>query len=165
MNDAIVGRPSSSRTSSDDIHRRLAREKNVDLAAEAQILRSLADIEADPRLALAGVAAINLHDAILEAQSGKGPLERPVIEHDHIGPALNDVGGANRCLRFGATGRLPVHRGGVGAFRDELGRDARPGCGPSPGRPTSHSESAEAAAGPCVDLTRLSALISIPIKQ
>ena len=72
MNDAIVGRPSSSRTSSDHGHRRLAGEEDVDVAAEAQVLGPLTDVEADPRLALAGVAAVDLHDPVLEAQARKG---------------------------------------------------------------------------------------------
>ena len=41
-----------------DVHRRIAGEQNVDLAPETQVLSALADVEADPRLALAGVAAM-----------------------------------------------------------------------------------------------------------
>ena len=65
---------------------------------------------------------------------------------------------------LGAVGRLLVDRGGVGALGDQLGRDPglvvdldqedRPAVLHQPGR-----------AGPWTALTRLSGLISIPIKQ
>ncbi len=105
-------------------HRRIAREEDVDVAPETQVLRPLADVEADPRLALAGVAAVDLDDPVLEAQSGERTLERTVVEHGHIGPALDEIGGTDRRLRLGLAGRLLVDRSGVGAFGDQLGRDA-----------------------------------------
>ena len=76
--------------------RGFAVEQDVDVAAETQVLRSLTDVETDPGLALARIAAVDLHDAVLQAQPRKGCLERAVLVHDDVGPALNDVGRANR---------------------------------------------------------------------
>src|SRR5262249_18509909 len=53
----------------DDRDGRLAVEEDVDVAAEAQVLRPLADVEADLRLALPGVPAIDLDDAIFDAEA------------------------------------------------------------------------------------------------
>ena len=72
MNDAMVGWPSSSLTSSDHGDGRLAVEEDVDIAAEAQVLSALPDVEADPGLALAGIAAVDLHDADTRVPAPKG---------------------------------------------------------------------------------------------
>ena len=104
----MVGRPSSSRTSSDHGDGRLALKEDVEVAAKTEVLGSLADVEADPRLAFAGVAAVELHDAVFQAQTRQGSFERAVFVHDDIGPALNDVGGAERSVSARPGRRLPV---------------------------------------------------------
>ena len=103
-----------------------ASEKNVDVTSETQVLRSLTDVEADLRLALARIAAVNLHDPVFEAQPRKSTLERTILIHDHVGPALDDLGsGRSKSFGSGLPGRPPVERSGVGAVGGQLGRDAR----------------------------------------
>ena len=71
MNDAIVGRPSSSRISSTTF---TAGSQVKRMSTSLRKPRSCVPwptLKLILRLALAGVAAINLHDAVLEAQSGK----------------------------------------------------------------------------------------------
>ena len=106
-------------------HRGLALKQDVDVAAETQVLRSLTDVEADPRLALAGIARIDLDDPVLQAQARQRSLERAVTKHGHVGPALDDLGGADRLLGLGPARRRLVDRGRVRALRDKLRRDAR----------------------------------------
>ena len=70
----------------DDLVRRLAVEKNVHLVAESEVLGSLADIEFELGLALAGVAAVELHHAIFQRQAGQFLFQRLVIGHLQIEP-------------------------------------------------------------------------------
>ena len=106
----------------DERHRGLAVEKDVDITPEPQVLRALTDVEADPRFPFARIPAMDLHDPVLEAQPGERTLEWTILIHDHIGPALDDLGGADRFFRIRAAGRLAVEGSGIGAVR----RPARP---------------------------------------
>ena len=49
-------------------HGRVALKEDVEVAAKTEVLGSLADVEADSRLALAGIAAVDLDDAVFEAR-------------------------------------------------------------------------------------------------
>ena len=65
-------------------HRRLAGKEDINIAAEAQVLSALADVEADLRFTLAGIPAVDLQDLILEAQ---------------VRTAIVSAAGRHRCSR------------------------------------------------------------------
>ena len=71
MNEAIVGPAVVVLHVQHHRDRGLAGEEDVDVAPEAQVLRPLADVEADLGLALAGVAAVDLDDPVLDRQAGE----------------------------------------------------------------------------------------------
>ncbi len=54
-------------------------EQHVDLVAEAQVLRALADVERQLGLALAGVAAVELDDAIFQLQARQVLVQRLAV--------------------------------------------------------------------------------------
>src|SRR5205823_6334500 len=59
--------------------------------AETEILCSLADIKGNCCVALAGITAVKLDNAILELQTAKGRRERLFIEHHHVQPPIHDL--------------------------------------------------------------------------
>ena len=75
----------------DDGARGQAAEENIDLAAEAEILGALADIEGEPGFALADVAAVEGDDAVLDLQSAQRLAHRLAIIHFAVEPAIGDI--------------------------------------------------------------------------
>ena len=69
----------------------LAVKEQIDLAAEAEILRSLANVEAELGVALASVAAVKLDDAILQGQAAERLGERLGIVHRQAKPTIDDL--------------------------------------------------------------------------
>ena len=67
-------------------------EQDRHLAAEAEVLRPLADVEADRRLALAGLAAVDKQDGVLDLQAAQVRRHRLVGEHLHVEEALGGLG-------------------------------------------------------------------------
>src|SRR4029450_11591615 len=55
-------------------------EQHVCFAAEAQVLRTLPHVEGNLRFAFAGVAAVELKDAILQCQSTERFAQRCLVE-------------------------------------------------------------------------------------
>ena len=105
-------------------HGRLALEEDRHFVAKADVLRSLADVEADRRFALALVAAVDLHDAIFEVEAGELGDERLIVEHLDVHPAVGHVFGLHGRLRIGAAGGASVERRGVGTGRPQVGGHA-----------------------------------------
>ena len=70
---------------------RLAVEEQVNFAAKTEVLRSLANVEAELGIALAGVAAVKLHDAILQGQAAERLGERLGIVHRQAKPSIDDL--------------------------------------------------------------------------
>jgi len=69
--------------------RRVRREQDLDVAAEAEVLRALADVERDLRRPLAHVAAVELDHAVLELQPGQLLAgQRPAGEERQVQPAV-----------------------------------------------------------------------------
>ena len=70
---------------------RLAVEEQVNFAAKTKVLRSLANVEAELGVALAGVAAVKLHDAILQGQAAERLGERLGIVYRQAKPSIGDL--------------------------------------------------------------------------
>ena len=66
-----------------ELHRdgRLHVEQHRHFAAEAEVLGPLADVEADRRLALAGLAAVDQGDGVLDLQAAEAVRHRRRGEH------------------------------------------------------------------------------------
>ena len=96
-----------------DGHRGLGGEQDVEIAAEPQILRPLADIEPKLRLASARVSAVNRDQAVFDLQAGESFIERAIVEARHVHPALRDIRREDARLGLRAVGRLPINRRGV----------------------------------------------------
>ena len=71
MKRPVVGLPSKSRDRQLDRDGRPDVEQDRHLAAEAEVLRPLADVEAERRLALAGLAAVDQGDRVLDLQAAQ----------------------------------------------------------------------------------------------
>src|SRR5271157_1782026 len=100
--------------------RGVTRKEDVHVAAKPEVLRPLADIEAEFGLALAGVAAVNLDDPVLDGKSRERALQGAVAKRGQVHPALGELRGTDRPFRLGTAGRLPVDRLGVGTGRLKL---------------------------------------------
>ena len=95
-----------------DLAGRLAVEQQIDLVAKAEVLRPLANVEAELGVALAGVAAVKLDDAIFECQTAERLGERLRVVHGQAKPAVADL-----ILRRAGVGE------GVRAAGTKLGGD------------------------------------------
>src|SRR5262249_10126685 len=73
------------------ISRRQTIEEDVHIVAEAYVLGTLPDVEADLSFAFARVAAVELYDAVFKLQPGKLWPERRLIEHHHVKPPVPHV--------------------------------------------------------------------------
>ena len=100
--------------------RGVTRKEDVHVATKAEVLSPLADIKAEFGLALAGVAAVNLDDSVLDRQSRELALQGAVAKHGQVHPALGVLRGTDRLFRLGAAGRLLVNRLGVWTGRLKL---------------------------------------------
>src|SRR5438552_864805 len=69
----------------------MACEQDWRVVAEPEVLRPLAHVERNRCVALAGVAAVKLDDAILKPQPAERRRERLFIEHHHVEPAVQDL--------------------------------------------------------------------------
>src|SRR5207249_4846801 len=109
-----------------------------DLAAISEVLCPLPDIERQSRLALARIAAVQLHDAVLEYESAQRPRERLGLEHLEIQPEIPEfvrhcAGQPSRLAADPAEdGRrtglvVDLHEELTPAVLDELG-SSRPRC-------------------------------------
>ena len=87
----------------------LAVKEQIDIAAEAEILRSLANVEAELGVAFASVATVKLDAAILQGQATERFGERLGIVHRQAKPTIDDL----------ALRRIGV-RSGVWAAGDEF---------------------------------------------
>ena len=74
-----------------DLHRRHALEEKVHLTSKSQVLRSLSDVEPQLCLPLARIARVELHDTVLEIESGERLVERSPVEHVKVRPPLTDL--------------------------------------------------------------------------
>ena len=72
--------------------RRRAVEQHIDFAAKAEVLRALAGVEGNLRLALAGVPAEELDDPVLQRQSAERVAQRLLVEHREVQPQAFGVG-------------------------------------------------------------------------
>ena len=111
-------------------HARFGLEQHIHVAAEAQVLRPLADVEADLRLPLAGIPAVDLDDPVLQAEPREGLHHRPVVVHRQVHPALDDLKRPDRRLRVRTPGRTVDRRAARWGSRRQAGRSRRPRCGP-----------------------------------
>ena len=102
---------------------RLDREQDVDVAAEPEILAPLPRVEHQLGLAMAGVAAGDLEDAILHRQAGEPPEHGPVVVQGDVAPAIDDVGRLDRLRGLGRARRRRIDRPRVGAVDPQAGRD------------------------------------------
>ena len=102
-------------------HGRLALKQDRHFIAEAGVLRPLADVEPDRRLALALVAAVERHHAVFERQARQLGYQRLLVERQDVQPAIGYVLGPHGRPRCGAVRRAGVERLCVGAGRLERG--------------------------------------------
>ena len=59
------------------------REQHLDVVAEPDVLRPLADVEAHDRRSLARIAAVNLEDEVFDAEPRQAlPHRRPIEDRD-----------------------------------------------------------------------------------
>src|SRR5262245_45005914 len=103
---------------------RLALEQNGDFISEADILRPLADVEADGGFALAAIATVDLHDTVFEIEARELRDERLAVEDLDVHPAIGNVFRFDGRFGIGAAGRAGVKWRGVGARRPQFSRDA-----------------------------------------
>ena len=82
-----------------DVARRQAVEQHRQIVAKADVLRALADVEGDGRFALAGVAAVELNDAIFDFEPRQRRRQRRLVEEAEIEPAIGDVARRDGLLR------------------------------------------------------------------
>ena len=120
----MAGVPSSSLTSRVTATAPCASEQDIDLAAEAEILGSLAHVEARSCLAQTSVTAVDLDDSIFQGQAGEGAGHGAVVEEGQVEPAIGDLGRGNGLGRVGLVRRGLDQRRCVGAFGLQLGGDA-----------------------------------------
>ena len=71
--------------------RRLAVEEKTHLIAKAQVLCPLTHVETELGIALAGVSAVKLHDAILQRQPAERLGERLGIVHRQAKPSIDNL--------------------------------------------------------------------------
>jgi len=67
-------------------------EQHIHIIAIADVLRPLAHIERNLRLALAGVAAVELDDPVLKSQPAQLLAQGLFVVHLHVQPKLGRVG-------------------------------------------------------------------------
>ena len=72
--------------------RRLAVEQDAHFVAEAEILRALAGVEAKGGITFACIAAVELDDAIFDAEAAQIGLHRRCFEHLQVEPASGKHG-------------------------------------------------------------------------
>ncbi|HEX3998821.1 MAG TPA: hypothetical protein VHX65_09750 [Pirellulales bacterium] len=108
-----------------DCDRRRAVEEHVDFTAEAKVLRSLACIEFQLCLALAGVAAEKLDNAVFDFQTRKRLVHRLTVERLYVEPTVSDVRLIDRAFRNGRAAGHTFDRRGIRASNVEHGFRAR----------------------------------------
>ena len=74
-------------------------EEDRRVVAEADVLRALTDVDSERCLALSGVTAVELQDAVFDGESGERRQERRLVERLQIEPAVGDVARRDRLLR------------------------------------------------------------------
>ena len=74
-----------------DFRRGQTGEKQIHLVAKTDVLRALADVETNLRLALAGVAAVELHEAILDGEAAERGPERLGIVSAEVEPEVGEL--------------------------------------------------------------------------
>ena len=132
------------------LRRSLRVEEQVDRTAESQVLRALADIEVESRLALSGVAGEEAEDAVFQRQSREVGTQGLLVEHFDI-QELPPMASSGVLARRPALGLSTASTGVLPAWLLTLMRKVRQPCC-----------SSSAVAGPSIALTRDSGLISTP---
>src|SRR5688572_1668993 len=66
-------------------------EHDRDFVAEANVLRPLPDVEPNARLALPRIAAVELHDAVLEHETAQRRRQWLAAEHGQVEPAIANL--------------------------------------------------------------------------
>ena len=74
-----------------DLASRFAIEEQIDLVSKAEILCSLANVEAELGIAFAGVAAVKLDDAIFQGQAAERLGERLGVVNGQAKPTIHDL--------------------------------------------------------------------------
>ena len=74
-----------------DFRRRQAGEEQIHFVAEADVLRPLADVEGELRLPFPSIAAVELHEAILDREAAEIGPERLLVEHLQVEPEVLDL--------------------------------------------------------------------------
>ena len=108
---AVVGRPCSSLTLMRTVCDGAGGEEHLDVVAEADVLAALADVEADERRALAGVAAVDLQDDVFDPEPRQPRPHRRLRVDRHVGPPFAHVRLGQHVLRLGRVAAAPRRRG------------------------------------------------------
>ena len=85
--------------------RRAGGEQHLDVVAEPDVLAALADVEADERRALPGVAAVDLQDDVFDPESRQPLPHRRLRVDRHVGPPFAHVRLGQHVLRLGRLAR------------------------------------------------------------
>ena len=98
-------------------------EDDHDVVAEPDILGSLPHVESDLSRTLAGVAAIDFEDRVLQRQPGEAPPHGRLLVERNIGPTFGRIAGAEFHGRCRVAARPDVHAPAVRALHIERSRD------------------------------------------
>ncbi len=125
VNPAVVGRPCSSLTLMRTVCAARAVNSTSTSLRKPDVLAALADVEADERRALAGVAAVDLQDGVFDPEPRQPLTHRRLRVNRHVGPPVAHVRLGQHLLRLGRVARRHVDVADVRTPDRERRGDAR----------------------------------------